>query len=324
MTYKAAVGLLFTHEQHLTLRASGHFQLNFLLSLPPLQEMAQEVYQEENVNIECQLQGEGQALCLYLKNITRMELKQLKHLKQHTDKLMRIFEDLHDQIHITDQQQKRAWLPLNGIFQTVFGTAKSQNVKKLKGQFKQLLKNTKILDSNYNSLYSAFQDLYYSTSDGINGLVTLVRHQDEIVLSTLHNLDKVDEKINDFISFASPAELNYLLEIMGVLHRLQQRARYILAFHDTLTSFNDGLRLLARNHLPPSLISPRSLHKGLERFQHKLRQYNLQPLPYNHLKQYYYKTSTVLGHIMDNTLIITLQVPIITTPAHFFDVSYAV
>jgi hypothetical protein len=52
VTYKAAVGLLFTHEQHLTLRASGHFQLNFLLSLPPLQEMAQEVYQEENVNIE--------------------------------------------------------------------------------------------------------------------------------------------------------------------------------------------------------------------------------------------------------------------------------
>ena len=65
VTYKAAVGLLFTHEQHLTLRASGHFQLNFLLALPPLQEMAQEIYQEEIVNIECQLKGEGQALCLY-------------------------------------------------------------------------------------------------------------------------------------------------------------------------------------------------------------------------------------------------------------------
>ena len=182
MTYKAAVGLLFTHEQQLTLRASGSFQLNFLLALPPLQEMAQEVYQEENVNIECQLQGEGQSLCVFLKNITKMELKQLKHLKLHTEKLMRIFEDLHDQIHITDQQHKRAWLPLSGVFQTVFGTAKSQDVKKLKGQLKQLSKNAKILNSNYDSLYSAFQDLYNTTSQGINGLVTLVRHQDEVLL----------------------------------------------------------------------------------------------------------------------------------------------
>ncbi len=129
MTYKAAVGLLFTHEHHLTLRASGYFQLNFLLSLPALQEMAQEVYQDENVNIECQLQGEGQALCLYLKNITRLEIKQLKHLKQHTDKLMRIFTELHDQFLITDQQQKRAWLPLSGVFQTFWNCQKSRCTK---------------------------------------------------------------------------------------------------------------------------------------------------------------------------------------------------
>ena len=322
VTYKAAVGLLFTHEEQLTLRASGQFQLNFLLSLPPFQEMAQEVYQEEMVNIECQLKGEGQALCLYLKNITKLELKQLKHLKLHTEKLMKIFDDLHDQIRITDQQQKRAWLPLSGVFQTIFGTAKSQDVKKLKGQLKQLSQNAQILDSNYDSLYSAFQDLYNSTSEGVNGLIALVRHQDEVLLSTLHHLDKIDDKINDFLSFASPAELNYLLEIMSVLHRLQQRARYIMAFHNTLTSFNDGLRQLARNHLPPSLISPRSLHKGLARFNNKLRQFNLQPLPYNHLKQYYYRTSTVLGHILDNTLVVTLHVPIITTPAHFFDAYY--
>ena len=117
--YKAAVGLLFTQEQHLTLRASGQFPLNFLIEIPQWDEMANEIYSNENVNIECVLKGEGQALCLYLANITNVELQQLKHLKQQTQKLMRIFTDLHDQFMINTQKEKRAWLPLSGIFQTV-------------------------------------------------------------------------------------------------------------------------------------------------------------------------------------------------------------
>ena len=58
-----------------------------------------------------------------------------------------------------------------------------------------------------------------------------------------------------------------------------------MAFHDILTSFNDGLRQLASNHLPPSLISPRSLHKGLARLTTSYVELNYLLISTN--KQYY-------------------------------------
>ena len=76
VTYKAAVGLLFTHEPHAILHADGNIDLHFMLDMPPLQELAQSIYSDENIAMECNLNGTGQNLCLYIKNITRLELKQ--------------------------------------------------------------------------------------------------------------------------------------------------------------------------------------------------------------------------------------------------------
>ncbi len=151
----------------------------------------------------------------------------------------------------------------------------------------------------------------------MDALVTLVRHQDETLLSTIQNMDKLNNQINDFVSFASPSELNYLLELLAVLNRLQQRTEHILQFHDVIAEFTAGLKVLAKNNLPPSLLSQKTLSKGLRTLSFKIRRYNYQPLPYNHLKQFYYRTSTVVGHIIDQTLVITLPVPIISS-THLF------
>ena len=319
VTYKAAVGLLFTHEPHAILHADGHVDLHFMISMPPLGDMAQEIYNDENIAIECNLNGTGQNLCLYIKNITKVELKQLKHLKHQTERHMNIHDDLVDQFTLIEGPQKRSWLPLGGIFSTVFGTAKHSDVKKLKAKLKVLSTNAQALDANYDNLYTAFQDTINATTHHVNALVKLVRHQDETLLSTIQNMDKLNNQVNDFVSFASPSELNYLLELLAVLNRLQQRTEHILQFHDVITEFTTGLKTLAKNNLPSSLISQKSLVKGLRTLSFKIRRYNYQPLPYNHLKQFYYRTSTIMGHIMDKTLVITVPVPIISSTPLIFN-----
>jgi hypothetical protein len=61
-TYKAAVGLQFVHEPQAIIHASGHFTLHFMLPLPPLHSMAHDIYQEENISIDCMMNGTVQNL----------------------------------------------------------------------------------------------------------------------------------------------------------------------------------------------------------------------------------------------------------------------
>ncbi len=93
LTYKASVGLLFGHEDKVLIRSAGQMDLHFMIDNTDLQTIAHEIYKSENVNIACHLAGSGQELCLYLRNTTRLELKQLQHLKQDTSRLMDIHND---------------------------------------------------------------------------------------------------------------------------------------------------------------------------------------------------------------------------------------
>jgi len=208
LTYKSSVGLLFVHEDNMVIRSAGQMDLHFMIANPKLADIAKEIYRSENVNIACHLAGSGQELCLYLRNTTRLELKQLQHLKQDTARLMDIHDDLLKQFSRFDNVKKRAWLPISGVLKTVFGTAKASEVAELRAQVKAFSANAKALDKNYDSLYESFKEISNITMDRINNVVSLVRNQDVALLAALKNLDRVNDKINDFMSFASPAELN--------------------------------------------------------------------------------------------------------------------
>jgi ABC-type transporter Mla subunit MlaD len=85
-------------------------------------------------------------------------------------------------------------------------------------QIKKMTQNAQAIDANYDHLYNAFKTSYNTTTNQVNHLVNLVRHQDETLLSTITNMDKLTEQVNDFLSFASPNELNYLLQLLAVLN----------------------------------------------------------------------------------------------------------
>ncbi len=319
-TYKPAVGLLFTHKPMIITKAIDFYDLTFLIELPGMEQLATHMYKLDHINISCNMNGSAQKLCLYLQNTTMIELNQLTSLRSTTMKLMQTYTEVTQLLSLKNNPiDKRALIPLGGLFKSVFGVAKADDVTQLQQQIQTLHDNAQIIDKNHKSLYTFLKDVTNTTISRLDNLMLHVKHHDESLLASMNNIELVTEKINDLYSFASPKELDYLFEILAVLQRLQQKAEHMLTFHTLLQEFINGFQQLTSGHLPHRFISHNSLNKGLATLHTKLKPFGLRPLLHNAYRKYFYTTRSTFGSILHGTLFLHIKVPILRHHTQIFD-----
>ena len=154
-TYKPAVGLLFPHKPNVITRAIDFYDLTILIELPRMDHIATHMYKLEHIDINCNMNGSAQKVCLYLHNITMIELNQLTSLRSTTMKLMQTYTEITDLLMLKSSPiDKRALIPLGGLFKSVFGVAKADDVAQLQQQIQTLHDNAQIIDKNHKSLYT--------------------------------------------------------------------------------------------------------------------------------------------------------------------------
>lgn len=242
-------------------------------------------------------------------------------------KIMIKNNDLTHMIKAMDVTQIRVRKALFGFIsqlsKQLFGTATTDDVAKIYNHIKKLKKaiektstDTNILSTQMNHLADKLDSKIVQITHAVNWTATATRDlignvkqlQQNMHHMIAHELERFQVYQN---SFRLIKVRHYLLTMMVTFEALAQQ----------ITDWTSGLLILNKGFLPHSLVPLHVLRESLFKLKRWAKNNNEQFDIYTDVAhaQMYYEIANSQGFVIDKTLIITLQIPIITGN-HIFDI----
>ena len=316
---KASMGMAFIEEPRTLFPLAGSKDLTFVIKLPDFTPI--EILKVQDSTCDRMTVTLYKDMCkVGENNMVKIIDKSNGLIAEINSEILNIKQIL--QTLRLSESSKRALIDISGFLETFFGTARAEKVSKLHNDIKNMQLSLEQASDDRKSIFDTMKLMAESNVENFDSVFHMINDTNRYVDIALNTLSVNNEKVN---------ELYQLLmnpNAYSSLHVLHLQTLMLVHGNDCLReklgaykSFTRDLFDLMAGKIPFSIIPTEHLKRGLKSLSESVRiKSGKRWVPFNHdshLHLYYDKFDFAHAGVIHDSLIITVNVPFLTSSTSF-------
>ncbi len=253
-TSRESAGVLFINHERALRRSAGQLTLTFVSKIPEFHKIPMTA-NYINETPACHTFEFLYQECTHAFKTLQLEYNNLAHLKRSYNRKLEMEHDSLDGLKLKTLD-KFAILDISNILSGLFGVAGSNDIAKLENEIKDAILFAKHNNKNIQSMFSYLSQFNNNTYSNLKTLRSHLDHTNKALLRSLNSIADINENLSAMTHRLDQIQYSFritrsLTQITLSTQRLSQQYTMLQNALRELTMYNDQLRLLKLNRMPP-------------------------------------------------------------------------